>query len=81
MAAMLNSPVTVDGVTYRRVHFTCLAAGETLYRRQDGSTAFVRLGKIVEAPRDARGATRVTLDNGDRLTRRGWASRRLWRSV
>ncbi|MGC4002848.1 MAG: hypothetical protein QM811_06840 [Pirellulales bacterium] len=80
---MNHSTKTINGVSYTRTSAMC-DVGTTLYQMEstDGGTPEL-LGTVASV--DRREADNqiiaITLDNGRRLTKRGWQSKRVWRAA
>ena len=73
----MSSTTTLPGVgTVRRIQFRHIRRGMTLVWRR---RVLGRVVSVSSAPH--LGTANVTLEDGRRLTYRGWMSRRLWRLV
>lgn len=75
-----SAPKTIDGVTYSRVQFFRVKTGDSLYqmRGSSGQTPTL-LGAVESVERIGENTVAATLDNGKRITARGWQNKRLWK--
>lgn len=71
----MNATIENNGVTCKRIQFRHIREGMELWNQGE------RLGTVAQDLSDAGGTVHVTLDNGKKLTRAGWMSKKLWRTA
>lgn len=75
-----SPPKTIDGVTYSRVQFFRIKAGDSLYqmRGHSGQTPTI-LGAVESVEKIGQNTVAATLAGGRRITARGWQNKRIWK--
>ena len=74
-----SAPKTINGITYHRVAFRLLSPGDEIYQMEsDGGGTPALLGIVNNIEATPHGTAAVDLNSGNRLTERGWQSKRLW---